>query len=93
LKIENANYNHDLKKNKICLLIFEYVCENLISFNKKSLSFAKDIKNLQDFFSLNIKDIFLNVEKIFKEFKDDIFTVDKDNEVFLVINDCLKNIN
>jgi hypothetical protein len=23
----------NLKKNKICLLIFEYVCENLISFN------------------------------------------------------------
>jgi hypothetical protein len=78
----------NLKKNKICLLIFEYLCENLNSFNMKSLSFARDIKNLQDFFSLNIKDISLNIEEIIKDFKNDIFTFDNDTYQVEVIHLC-----
>jgi hypothetical protein len=83
----------NLKNNEICCTIFEYLCNNLNKFNSKSLSFARDLNNLTTFFNVNISEITNNVQTLISKFKSDVFDYDKDNDVFLFINNSLNNLN
>jgi hypothetical protein len=83
----------NVKNNKICNTIFEYLCKNFKKYSNQSPSLAKDLKNLTSFFNVDISFLTNNIHIIISKFKADTFAYDKDNEVFLFLNDCLNNIN
>jgi hypothetical protein len=83
----------NLKNNKICSKIFNYLCNSLNNYNSRSPSFARDMNNLTNFLNLDICNISDNIEIVISKFKTDTFAYDKDDEVFIFLKDSLNNLN
>jgi hypothetical protein len=51
------------------------------------------MKNLELIFKKDIMLLYEHPIETIKDFKEDVFSYDEDNEAFLLINNCINNIN
>ena len=83
----------NLKKNPICLHIFNNLIENENFFSVNSKSFIADIKKINLLFHTNSYDLRDNIEKHLQTFLLNLKYIDMDNLKDYTIKSCLDNFS
>jgi hypothetical protein len=82
ITFHKLTFMKNLGGSEVCKSIFDYLVLNLNDNQKYHLSYARDMRNISNFFKNDISNIYENIKEIIRNFKADVFSYDLDNDAF-----------
>jgi hypothetical protein len=93
INFHKLTFMKNLGGSEVCKSIFDHLVLNLNDYQKYHLFYARDMRNISNFFKNDISNIYENIKEIIRNFKADVFSYDLDNDAFFLIVNSLNHIN